>query len=134
MSKSVEEQIRGLTQIWYEYVSFDHHKDRDCHWYIHQVWSYGDKPYWEVWHGGYVSDCNDDKHYASHDRALEALLRLIQSAFNSELEWARDVLMRKMEYDKVQVEKAEWLEAQRNKLRGMKTDLQKALDEVKPNE
>lgn len=117
MSKSVKEQILRLTDMWYEYVAMDHHKDRDCHWHIEQVWSYGEEPYWTVWHDGYISDCDDDNNYASHNEALEALLKLIHSAFDSELKWAREVLRRKMEYDKIQVEKAEWLEAQRNKLR-----------------
>lgn len=117
MSKSVEEQILELTNMWYEYVSMDHHKDRDCHWHIEQVWSYGEKPYWTVWHDGYVSDCEDETRYNSYDDALWALLNLIHSAWDKEFEWARDVLMRKTEYDEVQVKKAEWLQAQRNKLR-----------------
>ena len=39
-----EEEITKLTELWYEIVGNDHHKDRDCHWYINKVWSYGEKP------------------------------------------------------------------------------------------
>lgn len=50
------DEITRLSNIWYEYVSFDHHKDRDCHFYIDTVWSYGKAPYYRVNHAGYIMD------------------------------------------------------------------------------
>jgi len=32
--------ITNLTNEWYQLISRDHHKDRDCHFYINTVWSY----------------------------------------------------------------------------------------------
>jgi len=36
------------------YINLDGHKDRDCHWYIEQKWSYGDRPYFQALHWGYI--------------------------------------------------------------------------------
>jgi hypothetical protein len=53
---TLEEEITKLTDIWYEYINQDHHKDRDCHWYIHKTWSYGEEPYYIAYHYGYILD------------------------------------------------------------------------------
>lgn len=50
----LEEEITLLTEKWYRYVNLDHHKDRDCHWYIEKRWSYGDVPYYQAFHHGYI--------------------------------------------------------------------------------
>ena len=52
----LEEEIVKLSRIWYHFVSVDHHKDRDCHWYIEQYFSYGEEPYYRAYHYGYVGD------------------------------------------------------------------------------
>ena len=52
---TLEEEVTKLTGIWYEYVNKDHHKDRDCHWYIHKTWSYGEEPYYQAYHHGYIT-------------------------------------------------------------------------------
>ncbi len=36
----LEQEIVDLSKIWYNFVSVDHHKDRDCHWYVEQYFSY----------------------------------------------------------------------------------------------
>lgn len=53
---TLEEEITILTAKWYKYVNLDHHKDRDCHWYIQKIWSYGDEPYYQAFHHGYVAN------------------------------------------------------------------------------
>ena len=53
---TLEEEIIILSNKWYKYVSLDHHKDRDCHWYIEKVYSYGEEPYFIVYHEGYVAE------------------------------------------------------------------------------
>ena len=60
MSK-IEEKFIKKTNDWYKYVAKDHHKDRDCHWYIshEEKFSYGDpcnEDYWMARHYGYVVD------------------------------------------------------------------------------
>lgn len=49
-----------LTKFWYEYVSCDHHKDRDCHFYVNQVWSYGQPFYYRIEHYGYMAELPDE--------------------------------------------------------------------------
>jgi hypothetical protein len=53
---TLEEEIVELTDRWYRYVGMDHHKDRDCHWYITKTYSYGQEPYWVASHHGYRSE------------------------------------------------------------------------------
>ena len=53
---TLQEEITGLTAKWFKYVNLDHHKDRDCHWYITQTYSYGEEPYYEAHHSGYLLD------------------------------------------------------------------------------
>lgn len=53
---TLEEEIIILTGKWYKYVNLDHHKDRDCHWYITKTYSYGDEAYYEAHHSGYILD------------------------------------------------------------------------------
>lgn len=52
----LEKEIEILTQKWYRYVNLDHHKDRDCHWYVTKTYSYGEEPYYEASHSGYILD------------------------------------------------------------------------------
>ena len=55
MSDIIEE-ITNLTDEWYHLIGKDHHKDRDCHWYIETKWSYGFPPKYLVCHYGYILD------------------------------------------------------------------------------
>lgn len=76
MQKIIDE-ITALTDEWYDLVSSDHHKDRDCHWHINIVWSYGLKPKYHIEHYGYILDeflveCD------SYESALVRLKQLIQ--------------------------------------------------------
>ena len=47
-------QITELSKEWYILIGGDHHKDRDCHFYINTVWSYGQKQKYRVEHYGYI--------------------------------------------------------------------------------
>jgi len=48
--------IVDLTDKWYNYVSLDHHKDRDCIWSIEIKYAYGDDPKYFAYHNGYIID------------------------------------------------------------------------------
>jgi hypothetical protein len=54
--KSIIEEITELTAEWYKIIGPDHHKDRDCHWYIETKWSYGQPPIYIIQHYGYIID------------------------------------------------------------------------------
>ena len=43
MSKTLTE----LTAEYYALINRDHHKDKDCHFYVQKIYSYGDEPYWQ---------------------------------------------------------------------------------------
>lgn len=70
-------KILRLTQKYQSLISCDHHKDRDCHWYIETAWSYGQEPKYYVRHYGYINDeivisC------ASYEDALKALENILE--------------------------------------------------------
>lgn len=50
---ALEDEIQALTAKWYAYVNLDHHKDKDCHFYIEKRWSYGKRAQYRAWHYGY---------------------------------------------------------------------------------
>ena len=52
----INKQILDLSNEWHELISEGIHKDRDCHWYIETIWSYGLVPKYFVKHNGYISD------------------------------------------------------------------------------
>lgn len=105
-----EEKTTELTNLWYRIVSLDHHKDRDCHWYINKVWSYGQKPYYRVEHYGYIYDeeslTTQNEHYPLLELAEIALIEALEDAIKTEEEWAKDVLENINDYDDIQIYKA----------------------------
>ncbi len=71
----LENQVTKLTGEWMNTIGSIHHKDRDCHHCIKQVWSYGESPKWVVDHSGYLEDPNEFYHEAStHRECLEFLI------------------------------------------------------------
>lgn len=75
---TVEEEITQLTEQWYRYVGLDHHKDRDCHFYIEKVWSYGEPPKYRALHGGYIAEPELNKFYPSLGDAEIGVLRYLK--------------------------------------------------------
>jgi hypothetical protein len=69
-----EERLIALTKFWYDYVGCDHHKDRDCHFYINKVWSYGHEPYYRIEHYGYMSELDDKEEYQTYEAAIDSLI------------------------------------------------------------
>ena len=51
-----EKKITELTAQYYNLISGDHHKDRDCYWTIETLWSYGRPPVYVVEHKGYLHE------------------------------------------------------------------------------
>jgi len=73
----MNEQITKLTEEWYHLIGKDHHKDRDCHWYIETKWSYGYPPVYTIQHFGYIIHPNIEIECSSYDEALEVLKQLL---------------------------------------------------------
>jgi hypothetical protein len=79
INMSIEQEITKLTQEWYALMGEDHHKDRDCHWYIETKWSYGQVPTYCVIHHGYVYD-RIDENWSSYQGALNRLREILIDA------------------------------------------------------
>lgn len=45
---------KQLLELWYELIGGDHHKDRDCHFYIERNFSTYKKSEWLLYHRGYL--------------------------------------------------------------------------------
>lgn len=82
-------EVTELTNVWYTLIGPDHHKDRDCHWYIETRWSYGSPPKYTVWHRGYILD-EINENWCTYEQALgrlkEILLREIKEYENDSKE------------------------------------------------
>ena len=89
-----------LTELYYRLVSLDHHKDRDCRWYITQVWSYGEPPVWIVQHYGY---CYKKVEWTcdTYEDALEVLESHLTDAIANDVEWAERVIATPSDWDDV---------------------------------
>ena len=88
--KNIIEEITKLTDEWYLLIRKDHHKDRDCHWYIDSKWSYGFTPVYTVQHYGYILHDFDEVECSSYEDALKKL---------------KDLLIEKIEEEKIKNER-----------------------------
>jgi hypothetical protein len=82
---SITDEITKLTEDWYLLIGKDHHKDRDCHWYIETAWSYGFKPEYIIRHYGYILDEIEEK-CGSYEEALEKLKEILIHRIGEEKE------------------------------------------------
>lgn len=92
--KDLLDEITKLTAEWYNLIGPDHHKDRDCHWYIETKWSYGERQYYLVEHYGYIVDEISEK-YSTYEEALKAL----KSILEREIKEYRSCRMQDDEYE-----------------------------------
>ena len=75
--------ITKLTEEWYKLISGEHHKDRDCHFYIETEWSYGYPPKYFVRHYGYILD-EVQEEYETYEKAQDGLISLLSKAIDDE--------------------------------------------------
>lgn len=85
----LEQEITELSKKWIEYINLDGHKDRDCHWYIEQRWSYGENPYFQAWHWGYVGKDFQGTKCDTIEEAQEELKASLLFAIHDAKEWLR---------------------------------------------
>jgi len=81
--ENVIEEITTLTDEWYHLIGKDHHKDRDCHWYIETKWSYGYPPVYTVQHYGYIIDKIEEE-CDSYEKALIVLRDILKERIEEE--------------------------------------------------
>lgn len=82
-NKKLTEEITKLTDNWYCLIGKDHHKDRDCHWYIETKWSYGFPPKYTVQHWGYILG-DIENEFDSYDEALLGLKNILVEKIEEE--------------------------------------------------
>ena len=75
-TEEILNQITELSKEWYILIGGDHHKDRDCHFYINTVWSYGQKQKYRVEHFGYIFD-DIEEEFDTYKEAAQFLLNKI---------------------------------------------------------
>lgn len=67
---------KQLLELWYELIGGDHHKDRDCHFYIEKNFSTYKKSEWRLYHKGYWIDDYEETFstYKEAEKGLQDLL------------------------------------------------------------
>jgi len=71
-------EIAELVGRHYKSVASDCHKERDCHWYISERYSYGRHAGWVVEHDGYCYDGLEDGEDGPFPTREEAEVVLIE--------------------------------------------------------
>jgi hypothetical protein len=80
-TQEILNEITELTNQWYSLIGGDHHKDRDCHFYINTIWSYGKKQKYRVEHYGYIFQDIEEEFDTYKDAAI-FLLKQIKYMIN----------------------------------------------------
>jgi hypothetical protein len=80
----IEDEITELSERWYELIGDEHHKDRDCHWYIETRWSYGLPQVYVVVHEGYTFERIEEE-FHTYAEALEGLKGYLERAVSEEI-------------------------------------------------
>jgi hypothetical protein len=91
---TVEKQITILTNKWNYYVSMDHHKDRDCHFYIEKHWAYGKPPVYLAYFNSYLDDDWVGLVRSTLDEAEKDLRDRLQWLIKDAIEHLEDILKR----------------------------------------
>lgn len=86
-------EIVRLTRLWHEGVSLDHHKDRDCHWYITVKYSYGDQPTFTASHNGYIGPQWQGEEFTTYAQAAADLKHKLERCIEDRIAWAREQLV-----------------------------------------
>ena len=84
-------EITKLTEERYFLIGKDHHKDRDCHWYIETKWSYSNAPVYIIRHYGYILD-EVEEIWSSYELALNRLKEILEDSIASEKQFKNEEL------------------------------------------
>ena len=83
------EKIAYLNEIWYNLISSSDsgHKDRDCHFYISQTFSYGQKGQWTVAHHGYINHKYEETSFDTYEECQVEMINLLKNSIIEEASW-----------------------------------------------
>lgn len=94
---SLQEDITKLSKIWYQYVGTDHHKDKDCHWYIEKYYSYGEPPYYQAFHWGYIGKDFEGTKCTTLEEAEEELRDTLLLYIDKEIKWVLSAIQKQVD-------------------------------------
>lgn len=123
MNAMNDELISKLGTAWQHYISLDHHKDRDCHFYVEKVWSYGQAPKYRAYHYGYIGSDWYSPYFDTADEAEKALISRMRF-------WIRDAI----EHLDIDIEDEDrWLGFAQSKedLKKVRQTLQESIEGIK---
>jgi hypothetical protein len=79
-----EQIINRLLKLWYELIGSEHHKDRDCWFFIEREYSTYKTPSWNVRHNGYILKDYSEP-FSSFEKAQEGLIEFLAEACAKEI-------------------------------------------------
>jgi hypothetical protein len=116
INMTLEQEITTLTEKWYRYVNLDHHKDRDCHWYIEKRYSYGDEPYYQAFHHGYIIDDWSSPKCDTLEAAETMMVNKLKREIQEAITHLKDVL--------IDADALEWFGSDKEKVHSLIDELQ----------
>ena len=79
-----ESLIKDALALWYDIIGQDHHKDRDCHFYIEREYSTYRPGGWCAYHNGYIlKDYKEE--FPTFEQALQGLLNFLLEKIAEEI-------------------------------------------------
>lgn len=102
MTNALAQECQRLQDAWYNYVSLDHHKDRDCHFYVELDYAYdGTDISHAVTHHGYIY--HDELRLEGNGTDyLPTLKKAILTVVKDQLTYVNNVLSNPDSYDTAQ--------------------------------
>jgi hypothetical protein len=79
------QKIITLNTIWYNLITSEYHKDRDCHFYIYSHYFYGDSIEYIVEHKGYINHRYEDTIWNTYEEAELEMIRLLKETIIEEI-------------------------------------------------
>jgi predicted glutamine amidotransferase len=79
-----EDLIEKALALWYDIIGGEHHKDRDCHFYIEREYSTYRTATWTVYHNGYILKDHKEE-FPSFEQALRGLLTFLLEKIAEEI-------------------------------------------------
>lgn len=119
-SQKKEKAFQEIREIWENFVSLNHHKNRDFDFTIYLTYDFLDNKFncW-VRHRGYITDYSTSKKYQSEqaDEAIKlSIADCILKNFRSVENWCSDVVKNSYEYELEQVKQAKYYFENKNRL------------------
>ena len=76
--------IKELTALWYSLL-IDHHKDRDCHFFVTNKFSYDGEEKWYAFHEGYIAGDWYSEYFNTKEETYKYLLKKLANQCREEI-------------------------------------------------